>query len=75
MKKNNKTMRAVLYVVGGILSMFGGMLFSVFMFFSGTFLPNMHVARYTLYALMLVIVILGAWFFNEGTNYLKRRRR
>ena len=79
-KKRKKIMQAWIYIILGTAMTIGGIAFIMFMYFSSTFLPGNHLARYPLYGLMFILVFVGAWLAQEGTTYIsrclhKRRRR
>lgn len=79
MKKKNKILRAWGYVIGGSFVAFGAMWGAIEMFFSSTFLPGNHIARYSLYGILAVVVLVGILFQQEGLSYIiyriKRRNR
>lgn len=75
MKKRNKKFQAILYVILGPIVSLLAALFAGYMYFSDTFLPNMHVVRYTLYAIMFILFMAGLWALEEGEKYLKKLRR
>ena len=62
--------RACTYVVLGSIVFIASVFFGMYMYFSGTFLPGMHVARYTLYAITFAMILISGWFVFEGRRYL-----
>lgn len=62
--------RACAYVVLGSIVFIASVFFGMYMYFSGTFLPGMHVARYTLYAITFAMILISGWFVFEGRRYL-----
>ena len=77
-KTKRNIVRACAYVVLGSIVFIASVFFGMYMYFSGTFLPGMHVARYTLYAITVAMLPISGWFIWEGRRYLilklKRRR-
>ena len=73
-RKRRKTLLALCYVLISpvIMVALGG--FMVYMYFSGTFLPGMHVARYSLYAISCVLIIISLFAYNNGREYINRIR-
>lgn len=70
-KKTKKNIvRACAYVVLGSIVFIASVFFGMYMYFSGTFLPGMHVARYTLYAITFAMILISGWFVFEGRRYL-----
>lgn len=77
-KTKKRILQAILYVILGCVTIMSASVFIVFMYFSGTFLPGMHIARYTLYAVLFAIILIAGWFVCEGYGYFchvaKKRR-
>lgn len=71
MKKN--ILRAMLYIVIGTIVEICSISFSLYMYFSATFLAYKYVQRKIIYLLLLIIMIVAAWFIYEGCNYIERR--
>ena len=70
-KKTKKNIvRACAYVVLGSIVFIASVFFGMYMYFSGTFLPGMHVDRYTLYAITFAMILISGWFVFEGRRYL-----
>ena len=76
-KTKRNIVRACAYVVLGSIVFIASVFFGMYMYFSGTFLPGMHVARYTLYAITFAMILISGWFVFEGRRYLisKNNRR
>lgn len=77
-KMKKRILKAVLYVLLGVITIIFSSGFIIFMYFSGSFLPGMHIARYTLYTMLFVIIFIAGWFVSEGyqyLSYLANRRR
>ena len=73
-RNRRKTLQALCYVLISPIIMVALVGFMVFMYFSGTFLPGMHVARYSLYAISCVLIILSFLAYNNGREYINRIR-
>lgn len=69
-KTKRNIVRACAYVVLGSIVFIASVFFGMYMYFSGTFLPGMHVARYTLYAITFAMILISGWFVFEGRRYL-----
>lgn len=69
-KTKRNIVRACAYVVLGSIVFIASVFFGMYMYFSGTFLPGMHVARYTLYAITFAMILISGWFIFEGRRYL-----
>lgn len=74
-KRRNKKIQAYVYVTLGPIAALSAIAFCIYMYFSGTFLAGMYVARKVLYIIMLIICIIGALAYAEGDEYLKKIRR
>ena len=68
-KTKRNIVRACAYVVLGSIVFIASVFFGMYMYFSGTFLPGMHVARYTLYAITFAMILISGWFVFEGRRY------
>ena len=69
-KTKRNIVRACAYVVLGSIVFIASVFFGMYMYFSGTFLPGMHVARYTLYAITFAMILISGCFVFEGRRYL-----
>lgn len=74
-RRRNKKIQAYVYVALGPIIALLAIAFGIYMYFSGTFLAGMYVARKILYIIMFIICIAGAFAYAEGSEYLKKIRR
>lgn len=74
-RNRRKTLQALCYVIISPVIMVVSAIFIVYMYFSGTFLPGMHIERYTLYAIFFILIILSLLAYNNGREYINRIRR
>ena len=70
-KTKRNIVRACAYVVLGSIVFIASVFFGMYMYFSGTFLPGMHVARYTLYAITFAMILIYSFFYKKSNFYYK----
>lgn len=78
--KNN--IKAVVYVVLGVLGMIICAISMISMYFSSTFIPvyvgktyviSNQLIRYAVYAILIVIAVLSAMLADYGSEYLTKK--
>lgn len=82
MKKMKTSVKATIYVIGGMIMTIASLMGMALLYLSPTFLPvyvngtyviGQQICRYALYAVLLVVFILSVAFADHGLNFLIKK--
>ena len=72
-RKKRNVIKAIAFIVIGLMTAVGAGFFMGYMYFTGTFLPYKYVLRKILYFLSAVICLGGFALADYGWSYLAKR--